>query len=240
MWDSQTDILFRTEVSLDKRQCLEKLIKMYSIPLNGVLIILDSDNYKDYPNRTWTNQGLHLNIMKGGVEEMSPGYLLEIMESKKHSNLIWLSYRICNSGLTEFVWVASHELQHFIQDTKSHELSVANTFLFDVLGKIQIVEPKVAMTIPHEFDAELSAFKTIIELFGRKEAEKYIKEQPKRLDQIGCLLSYDLNEQYDIIGKTIYLLEKYRDQLDSHIKDSADPMINSFDIEYYINKLKKL
>jgi hypothetical protein len=220
MWDSRTDILFRIEVNLDKRQCLDKLINMYSIPANGVLIILDSNDYKDYPNRIWTNQGLHLNIMKGGVEEMSPEYLLEIMESKRYTNLIWLSNRICCSGLTEFVWVASHEFQHFVQNTMSHRLSLANTFLYNVLGNIQIDEPKVAITIPHEFDAELSAFKTIIELFGRKEAEKFIKERPERIDQIGCLLSYDLNQQFDIIGKTINLLEKYRDQLDGYIKKS--------------------
>lgn len=241
MWDSKTDIRFRTQINPMKRLHLEQLIELYSIPSIGVLIILDSDDYKEYPNPIWRSQGLHLNIRLGGMEEMSPEYLFEIMESREYSNLIWLSKRICDADLTKFIWVASHEFQHFRQSTLSHELSVANTFLQNVLGdkKIQIDEPKVAMTIPSEFDAELSAFKTIIKIFGRIEAEKYIK-QPHRYDKIGNLLSYDLNEQYDIIGKTIYFLEKYRDQLDSHIEDTSDLMVNPFDIDYHIRKLREL
>jgi len=201
---------------------------------------LDADDYENYPNPIWRNQGLHLNVRLGGIEEMSPEYLLEIMESRKYSNLIWLSKRICASDLMKFLWVASHEFKHFSQDTISHELSVANTFLYNVLGdkRIQIDEPRVAMTIPAEFDAELSAFKTIIKIFGTIEAEKYIR-QPDRFDKIGYLLSYDLNEQYDIIGRTIYFLEKYRDQLESYIEGATDPMIKSFDVGKHIRKLQK-
>jgi hypothetical protein len=241
MWDSQTNILFRTEVNSTKKKHLEKLIDLFSIPSKGVVIILDSDDYVKYPNPIWMNQGLHLNIRMGGIEEMSPEYLLEIMESRKYSHLIWLSKRICGSDLLRFVWVASHEFQHYRQNIISHELSVANTFLYNVLGdtKLEIDEPRVAMTIPSEFDAELSAFKTITELFGTIEAEKYIR-QPHEFKRIGCLLEYDLNKEYDIIGKTIYLLEKYRNQLNSHLKDTTYRRNESFDIDQHIKKLKKL
>jgi hypothetical protein len=241
MWDSKTDIRFRTQVNRTKRLDLEKLIKLYSIPSIGILIILDSDDYKEYPNPIWRSQGLHLNIRLGGIEELSPEYLLEIMQSREYSNLIWFSKRICDADLTKFIWVASHEFQHFRQNTISHELSVANTFLENALRgeKLKIDEPKAAMPIPSEFDAELSAFKTFIKIFGRKEAEKYIK-QPHRYDKIGSLLSYDLNEQYDIIGKTIYFLEKYRDQLDGHIEDTTVFIVKPFDIDYHIRKLREL
>jgi len=239
MWNSKTEIRFRTEVNPTKKKHLEILIELFSIPDIGILIILDSDDYKEYFNPIWKNQGLHLDIKNGGVEEMSPEYLLEIMESGKYSNLIWLSKRICDADLTKFIWVASHEFQHFRQSVVSHELSVANTFLNDTLGKIQIDEPKVAITIPSEFDAELSAFKTIIKIFGRTKAEEYVR-QPHRFDKIGILLSYDPHEQYDIIGKTIYFLEKYRDQLDVHIQKSTDLLVKSFNIDYHINKLREL
>ena len=241
MWSSKTEIRFRTEVDPTKKQHLEKLIELFSIPDIGILIILDSDDYKEYPNPIWRNQGLHLSIKDGGVEEMSPDYLLEVMESREYSNLIWLSKRICDADLTKFIWVASHEFQHFRQSVVSPDLSVANTFLYNTLGdrKIQIDEPKVAITIPSEFDAELSAFKTVKKIFGREKVEKYVK-RPHRFDKIGILLSYDPNKQYDIIGKTIYFFEKYREQLEVYIQDSTDPLVKSFNIDYHINKLRGL
>ena len=241
MWNSQTEIIYRTDVGSIKKEHLENLMVLFSIPSKGILIVIDDDDYKDYPNPIWRNQGLHLNIRLGGIEEMSPEHLLDIMESGKYSNIIWFAKRICAGDLLSFVWVASHEFQHFLQDKTSHDLSVANTFLYSVLGdkKLQIDEPRVAMSIPAEFDAELSAFKTITNIFGATEAEKYIR-QPDRFDRIGCLLKYDNNVQYDLIGQTIYLLEKYRDQLESYIKSAFDPMIKSFDVAMHIRDLQKL
>jgi len=241
MWNAITEIKFFTEVSSDKKRFLEKLIDLYAVPERGILIVLDSDDYVDYPNPIWRNQGLHLNIKKGGVEEMSPEDLLEVMESREYSNLVWLSKRICDADLIKFIWVASHEFQHFCQSRLSHELSVANTFLYETLGDkdILIKEPKVAITIPAEFDAELAAFRTTIKLFGREEAEKFVK-QPRRYNKIGVLLSYDENNQYDIIGKTIYFLEKYREQLLVHIQRSNDPMKKSFNLDHHTTKLKEL
>ena len=241
MWDSQTKIVDRAGVSADKGQYLEKLLLEYSIPKKGVVIILANEDYVDYFNPIWRNQGLHLNIRLGGIEEMSPEYLLKIMESNKYSNLVWISKRINTGDAIKFVWVASHEFQHLKQDAISHNLSVANTFLFNVLGdsKIIIDEPKNAIMIPAEFDAELSAFKSTKMIFGAIETEKYVTN-PKRVDRIGQLLFFDLKDPYDIIGRTIYFLEKYRSQLEAHIKTATDPMIESFDIGDSIHKLKKL
>jgi len=124
MWDSQTKIVDRAGVSADKGQYLEKLLLEYSIPKKGVVIILDNEDYVDYFNPIWRNQGLHLSIRLGGIEEMSPEYLLKIMESNKYSNLVWISKRINTGDAIKFVWVASHEFQHLKQDAISHNLSV--------------------------------------------------------------------------------------------------------------------
>jgi hypothetical protein len=101
MWNSKTEIRFRTKVNPTKKKHLEILVELFSIPDRGILIILDSDDYKEYFNPIWKNQGLHLDIKNGGVEEMSPEYLLEIMESGEYSNLVAKDY----SHLISFVFI---------------------------------------------------------------------------------------------------------------------------------------
>jgi len=240
MWESQTDILFRTEVNSTKRQYLAKLIDLFSIPIRGVLIILDSDDYKKHPNPRWTYQGLHLNIKMGGIEEMSPEYLLEIMESRKYSNLIWLSKRICDANLIEFIWVASHEFQHFIQDQNCHILSVANAFLNDNLSHpgIRIEEPKVPLTVPYEFDAEIEAYKTVKKLLGDKQAHDFIKDS-KNYDRLKRLHNHDFSKPYNVLTETIHFFEKYQDELIKYVDSTEVPFVNSFDIKKTISDLKE-
>ena len=186
------------------------------------------------------NQGLHFNIKLGGIEEISPEPILDIMESGKYSNLIWISNRVCIGNPVTFVWVVSHEFQHFIQDQKCHIFSVANSFLYNNLShpSINIEEQKEALTVPYEFDAEIEAYKAVKKLFGNKQAEDYIRD-PKTSDRLKRLHSHDFSKPYNILTETIHFFEKYQDELIKYVDSTEDPFVNSFDIKKTISDLKK-
>jgi hypothetical protein len=134
MWDADTKIFDWAKLSEDRKILLDRLFAEFRIPEKGIAFILDKNDYFDYPNPRWQYQGLHMNIKLGGVEEISPDPLLEIMRSGNYSNLIWLSNKTCIGDAATFVWVTSHELQHYIQDKKCHLLAVAGSFLIDNLS----------------------------------------------------------------------------------------------------------
>ncbi len=240
MWDSDTKLFLWADLSFKKKKLLESLLAEFPIPEKGIAIILDENDYPGYPNRIWKNQGLHINIKLGGIEEMSPETLLNIMQSKNYSNLIWISNRISTGDSVQFAWVISHELQHFVQDQICHILSVANSFLFNNLSHNSIVidEPKEAMTIPYEFDSELAAFKTVKKILGDLEADRYIRS-PQNYNRLRTLLDCDLKKPYDVLEQTIQFFEKYRKQLENYVNSASDPFISSFDIDRTIYELKK-
>ena len=114
MLDADTKIFDWTDLGENWKHLVDKLIFEFRIPERGIALIFDKNDYTDYPNRLWQNQGLHFNIKLGGIEEISPEPILDIMESGKYSNLIWISNRVCIGNPVTFVWVVSHEFQHFI------------------------------------------------------------------------------------------------------------------------------
>ena len=240
MWDADTKPFLWADLSLQKKKLLESLLAEFSIPEKGIAIVLDENDYPGYPNRIWRNQGLHINIKLGGIEEMSPVSLLDIMQSKDYSNLVWISNRVSTGDSVQFAWVISHELQHFVQDQICHILSVANSFLFNNLSHNSIVidEPKEAMTIPYDFDSELAAFKKVKTMLGDLEADRFIRS-PQNYNRLKRLLDYDLTKPYDILGQTIQFFEKYRDQLENYVNSASDPFISSFNIDRTIRELKE-
>lgn len=242
MWDAKTKIFFLAKLSSQKKKFIDNLLAEFSIPSEGLAIIFDVNDYSDYENHLWRNEGVHINIELGGREDMSPKRLFEIMDSKKYANLIWISNRICSGDPVQFVWVFAHELQHFFQDRICHILSEANCFLLDTLildnSSIIINELKESMTIPYEFDAELTSFKKVKKLFSNNSAERFIRSQ-KNYKTMNKLLSYDLTTPYDLVGQTIFYFEKYLDQLENYVKSASDPYIRSFNIARTINELKE-
>ena len=228
------DIFDWANLSIDKRHLVDELITDFRIPEKDIALIFDENDYANYPNPLWRNQGLHINMKLGGIEEWSPEPILNIMKSNRFSNLIWISNRICIRNLTAFVWVVSHEFQHFVQDEKCHILSVANSFLFNNLShpSINIEEPKEALTVPYEFDAEINAYKAVKKLLGSEQAEKFINDPTNKLER---LQNYDFSKSYNVIAETVYFFEKYQDELIKYI----DSINDSFDIKKAISDLNQ-
>ena len=240
MWDAETKLYYWADISSQRKVYIKNLLDDFEVPNEGFAIIFDKNDYPNYENPIWQKQGLHMNIQLGGIEEMSPEPIFNILDSQNFANLIWISNRICSGDNVQFVWILTHELQHFSQDRICHMLSVANNFLFNNIShdSINIDEPKVAMTIPYEFDAELSAFKRVADIFGNIEADKFIKRQQNNAG-LKQLLDYDLLKPYDVINHTISFFEKYQIVLENYVQSASDPSIRSFNISNTIKELRE-
>ncbi len=240
MWKAKTTIFDRIVLDQERKETVYKLINEFNISPVGVAIVFDNEDYLDYPNEVWRNQGIHINIKEGGIEDMSPQHLYDIMDSLEYSNLIWISKRICIGDSIKFVWVVSHEFQHYVQNSICNIISVSNHFLYECFRdrRMEIDEPREAVTIPHEFDAELAARKMVIKIFGNKKATNYI-ESPQNKNRLEKVSTFDLNQDYDVISNTIYLLTKYRSRLVNFSQATEDPFLKGFDIDKSIDELIK-
>ena len=240
MWNSDTKIFFKENLNLKKKELLDKLLFEISIPKIGIAIVFDNNDYSDYPNPLWRNQGLHLNIKLDDFEYESPDHLLDIMESKKFSNLIWISNRICRGDLIQFAWVISHEFQHFVQDRICHTVSLVNWFMIEWISNnpITIEEPKKSLSIPYEFNAEIAAYKMAIQFFGKPEAERYIRS-PRNDNNLITLLKYDLTQPYDVVAETVQFLNKYKNQIEDYVKKASNPYVRSFNVKNALHNLRK-
>ena len=183
-----------------------------------------------------------MNIKDGGIEEMSPNSLLEIMQSSKYSHLVWISGDVSKSKDIEFIWTLAHELQHLKQDLITTILSKAGNFLPNTLGNIETDEQKIDLLVPTELDAELIAWRVTRIIFGNEIANLYVLNNSKsgeRKKSYQCLLSYDPEKKYDVIGNTIRLLKKYQNQLEIVQKKTEDSIIKRFNINEVCLELGK-
>ena len=85
MWKAKTKIYDRIILDQERKETVYKLINEFNIPPIGVAIVFDNEDYLDYRNEVWRNQGIHINIKEGGIEEMSPQHLYDIMNSFEYS-----------------------------------------------------------------------------------------------------------------------------------------------------------
>ncbi|TEU10632.1 MAG: hypothetical protein E3J21_25770 [Anaerolineales bacterium] len=214
---------------------MERIRSRFAIPSTGVVFVLEKENYQDYPNSVWRQMAVHLSIKDAPLEEASPDHLLRLMKSCKYSNLIWLSRQACEARDIEFAWILSHELRHLEQDLSSHALSRAGHFLRYALGGIDIKEPKMQNTIPTELDANLRALTVTRGIFGDEYVDSYIQHESsvseREKQDFDVLKSHDYGKRYDVFGRTVTLLRKYRSQLEEFQKQSTDRSIANFDIE---------
>ena len=126
LWDANTNIFDWVNLSKKRKVLIKKLISYFNIPAKGVAIVIDNKCYENSCNPGWRYlKGIHMNIKDGGIEEISPNPLLEIMKSKKYSQLIWISGDISQGKDIEFIWGLAHELRHLEQDLITVVLSKA-------------------------------------------------------------------------------------------------------------------
>ena len=244
MWTTPNEFVYRTPLSAYHRDILEQVLLKFAVPPAGVAFVFDNDDYDKYLNTVWRdNQALHMNIQLGGVEEMSPRHLVDIMKSKKHAHLVWLSRRICGGPAMQFAWVLAHELRHLEQDCLSHALSRAGHFLQSAFCFMPIDEPRICVTIPTELDAELAARRTVSSIFGLAETNRYIALEVEARDRPECyrvLPEINLKEEYDVVGKTLRMLMKYRQQLLDLQETCKDPFISDFNVQATCEDLQGL
>jgi len=243
LWDANTNIFDWVNLTKKRKVLIKKLISYFNIPAKGVAIVIDSRCYENSYNPRWRcSKASYMNIKDGGIEEMSPSSLLEIMQSKKYSHLVWISVDVSKSKDIEFIWTLAHELQHLKQDFISTILSKAGNFLSNTLGNIEIDEQKIDLTVPTELDAELVAWRITRIFFGNKITDLYVLSNSKsgrRKESFRFLLSYNPEQKYDVIGNTIKLLKKYQNQLEIVQKKSKDSIIKRFNINKVCLELEK-
>ena len=243
MWDANTDIFDWVNLTQKRKVLIKKLISYFNIPAKGVAIVIDNKCYENSCNPRWRcSKAIYMNIKDGGIEEISPEPLLEIMHSKKYSHLVWISGDVSKSEEIECIWTLAHELQHLKQDLTSIILSKAGNFLSNTLGNIETDEQKIDLLVPTELDAELVAWRVAKNIFGNEIANSYVLNNSKsgeRKKSYQFLLSYDPEKKYDIIGNTIRLLKKYQNRLEIVQKKSEDSIIKRFNINEVCLELEK-
>ena len=243
MWGANTNIFDWVNLTKKRKVLIKKLISYFNIPAKGVAIVIDNECYENSYNPRWRcSKATYMNIKDGGIEEMSPNSLLEIMQSSKYSHLVWISGDVSKSKDIEFIWTLAHELQHLKQDLISTILSKAGNFLPNTLGNIETDEQKIDLLVPTELDAELIAWRVTRNILGNKIANSYVLDNSKsgeRKKSYQFLLSYDPEKKYDVIGNTIRLLKKYQNQLEIVQKKTEDSIIKRFNINEVCLELEK-
>ena len=244
MWKAKSEINDMVNLSDRQKYLLDQISKLFDFPAQGVIVIFDKNDYDEYINTTWRFSGLHLNVELGGIEEMSPEHILEIMESTRYAHLVWFSKRVSQSDDIKFSWTVAHEFRHLQQDLNSNILSKAGHFLYRAIAGINIEEQKIDVTVPTEFDAELFAWKTVRHIFGLKVADSYVVNNSisgERCDAFKVLYNHDPDSPYDVVGSTINLLRKYQSQLEElQSRLDNDYSFKEFDIDKVCESLSSL
>lgn len=192
------------------------------IPHTGVCILFDDSDHRDSPNRTYSqNQAFYMNIKMGGVEKMSPSYILEIMKKADCEHLVWVSKRIGENEDVHFTWVYAHELQHLLHDILCPGLSIIGCFLRLTYGCIDPNVKRYDIDIPTEFDCEKRAKGVVKEIFGEKACNSYIKDQlqnPERKECFEKLKDVEPSMHFNVEKETLDLLCRYKEQFKAQQK----------------------
>lgn len=244
MWNESNKIVDIIGLDETKTHLVHLIIRILGISERDILIVFDDSDYDDDFNPVWRNsQALHMNLAVGGAEEMSPKHLWDLMNKQTHAHFVWFSRKVSLSPPVGFTWVFSHEMQHVLQDIRSYTLSKASRFLHHTLGCIDIEEPKIDVTVPVDFDADRVAKRTVTEIFGEEECERYIDDQIRtgtRKQSFEILKQVNVEEAYDVAAETTRLLLKYQNELEDYQKTSDDTAITNFDIDNVCRKLEKV
>lgn len=225
MWNCQSNYDYFYTLPENKKKLHHGTCNNFRIPEIGVVFVFDNYDYhksSEYADDSiWKNLGNHLNIREGdGANDESPPPVAKIIRSLDFSHLIWLSKRAWAGQMIDFVWNLSHELRHLEQDVENHFIALAGNFLYRNLSGIDVEEPKIDVTVPTEFDAELVAWRTVRKLFGTNQADLYVDDHccsGNKQESFRLLSLYDPEANYDVRSSLIPLLHKYQPQLDEII-----------------------
>jgi predicted nucleotidyltransferase len=169
-------LVYRHKLDGYRKKLIEQINAKLNIESYQGCVLFDNNDYHDYPNPKWRCDALYLNVLEGGVEEISPDYIVKIMRSRNCHNFIWISKKAIISEPIHMVWVYSHELRHMIIAKMYPRLSKMTRVLNSILSGVRQIE------IPEEFEAELAAKDIVCSLFGEERYKDYIERQCKNLE----------------------------------------------------------
>lgn len=151
----------------------ECLLDKMGVPQNGVYILLDDGEYPTYFNPRY-KQALYMNIHIGGIEEMSPKHILDIIHKPDCEHFVWISPSVANGNEFYATWAFAHELQHVIQDVSHPELAKVGTFLRYSLPAIKTSGRLNQLDLPAELDAEIKAKEMTVSLLGLESYRAFV------------------------------------------------------------------
>jgi len=154
----------------------ERVLKTMNVPKSGVFILLDDGENPAYGNPRYS-RAFYMNIRIGGIEEMSPDHVLEIIRKPDCKYFLWISPSVFNGSEFYAAWVFAHELQHLIQDINYPELAKVGTFLYYAHPAIKSGAQLTQLDLPAELDAEIKAKQITISLFGLESYQAFIKKE---------------------------------------------------------------
>ncbi len=207
-------IIERIQLAEEKRELVRKIHQYMGMDVEGLYIVFDDYDYTGYINSLYTkNLAFHMNIERGGIEEMSPAHIIEIMENPDCRYFIWVCRTVPKTDDLEFSWIYSHELQHMAQDMMCPHVSSLTCFLSLTYGRI--CPDVIPIDIPAELDAELKAIEILNVLFGPDACHEYLQNRlPTMRDSAYAskLTSSIGGDPIDIEKETIRILCSQRNQ----------------------------
>ena len=168
--------ILRNMSAVSKLPLYERLLVKMAVPQNGVYILLDDGEYPTYFNPCY-KRALYMNIRIGGLEEMSPQHILDIMGKLDCEHFVWISPSVLNGNEFYAIWVLAHELQHVIQDSNHPELAKVGTFLSYALPAMKPDTQLDQLDFPAELDAELKAKEMAISLLGVESYRAFVNNE---------------------------------------------------------------
>src|SRR5262249_534595 len=83
-------LIFYNQPPKTKYKLIEQINSIMNIPNTGVYIVFDNDEFPNYINKRF-RRAFYMNIKKGGIEELSPIHILEIMNKADCEHFVWVS-----------------------------------------------------------------------------------------------------------------------------------------------------
>lgn len=169
-------IIVRNIKAASKLLLYERLLEKMGVPQDGVYILLDDGEDPAYSNPRY-KQAFYMNIRIGGIEEMSPQHILDIMHKPDCEHFVWISPTVANGNEFYAAWAFAHELQHVVQDVSHPELSKVATFLRYALPAVKINARLTQLDLPAELDAEIKAKEFTISLLGLEAYQAFVSNE---------------------------------------------------------------
>ncbi len=225
-------VVDRNGISDEKRMLLDAVVNHFGVGATGLCVLLDNSDHEGYVNRRYADRAFYMDIEDGGIEEMSPDYVLEVMRSPTCRHFIWMSRRACLDSQAGFTWILAHEMRHLAQRASDKLVAQINGLLrraYPNVGRARSLQ----IDFPAEFDAELSAREAVRALLGEHALESYLAVQRQTADGRRYFERFrEIEREWsgDLRAESLRVLCGHKAEY-SRVKNSLEDPEFAFDIE---------